>query len=387
MKAKNDIAAVKKSFFDQLKPKRVIVKIGSALLADENSNLKKNFLRKIAREVIALESSGVRCVIVSSGALAAGKEKIGLTEKPRKLVLKQAAAAVGQPLLMYYYSRVFGKYGKNVAQILLTHADFEERARFLNARNTIESLMENGIIPVINENDTVATEEIKVGDNDTLAARVTDLVGADLLIMLSEFDGLFDRDPTRHENAKRISFVKRVDETIWKLADKERRSALGIGGMKSKLQAAQMASFFGIPVIISGHRGKNFLKRILQGEDLGTLFFPAKKKVKSRRYWLAYALTPRGTITVDLGAKDALVEKHKSLLPSGIIEVVGKFKKGDPIAISDPEGNIFAKGIAAIDSGTIKRIKKKKSHEIRMMLQKRIPEEVVHADNLTILPL
>jgi glutamate 5-kinase len=347
MKAKNDIAAVKKSFFDQLKPKRVIVKIGSALLADENSNLKKNFLRKIAREVIALESSGVRCVIVSSGALAAGKEKIGLTEKPRKLVLQQAAAAVGQPLLMYYYSRVFGKYGKNVAQILLTHADFEERARFLNARNTIESLMENGIIPVINENDTVATEEIKVGDNDTLAARVTDLVGADLLIMLSEFDGLFDRDPTRHENAKRISFVKRV----------------------------------------SGHRGKNFLKRILQGEDLGTLFFPAKKKVKSRRYWLAYALTPRGTITVDLGAKDALVEKHKSLLPSGIIEVVGKFKKGDPIAISDPEGNIFAKGIAAIDSGTIKRIKKKKSHEIRMMLQKRIPEEVVHADNLTILPL
>lgn len=387
MKGKSDIQKTKKNFFHNLQPKRVIVKIGSALLADENSNLKKNFLRKIAREVITLESSGVKCVIVSSGALAAGKEKIGLTEKPRKLVLKQAAAAVGQPLLMYYYSREFGKYGKNVAQILLTHDDFEERGRFLNARNTIESLLENGIIPVINENDTVATEEIKVGDNDTLAARVTDLVGADLLIMLSESEGLFDRDPSRHENAKRIAIVSKVDENIWKLAEKEKRSPLGIGGIKSKLQAAQMASFFGIPVIISGHRGKDFLMRILDGEDLGTLFFPSKKKARSRRYWLAYALKPRGTITVDIGAKEALVEKHKSLLPSGIIEVEGKFKKGDPIAISDPEGCVFAKGIAAIDSETINRIKRKKSHEIRMMFRKKIPEEAVHADNLTILPL
>jgi glutamate 5-kinase len=387
MKEKNDVTAMKKSFFSHLKPKRVIVKIGSALLADENSDLRKNFLRKIAREVVSLESSGVKCVIVSSGALAAGKEKIGLTERPRKLVLKQAAAAVGQPLLMYYYSREFGKFGKNVAQILLTHDDFEKRERFLNARNTIESLLENGIIPVINENDTVATEEIKVGDNDTLAARVTDLVGADLLIMLSESDGLYDRDPTRHENAKRISFVERVDETIWKLAEKEKKNPLGIGGIRSKLKAAQMASYYGIPVIISGHGGKNFLKRILDGEDLGTLFFPSKKKVKSKRYWLAYALKPRGTVTVDAGAKDALVEKHKSLLPSGIIEVVGKFKKGDPIAISDPGGKIFAKGIAAIDSETIKKIKRKKSYEIKGMFQKKIPEEVVHADNLTILPL
>lgn len=387
MKRNNNTDALKKRFFDQLKPKRVIVKIGSALLADENSNLKKNFLRKITREVVALESSGVKSVIVSSGALAAGKEKIGLSERPRKLVLKQAAAAVGQPLLMYYYSREFEKFGKNVAQILLTHADFEERERFLNARNTIESLLENGIIPVINENDTVATEEIKVGDNDTLAARVTNLVGADLLIMLSESEGLYDRDPSQHEGAMRIAFVKSVDEEIWNLAEKERTHALGIGGMKSKLQAAQMASFYGVPVIISGHGGKNFLKRILAGEDLGTLFLPSKKKVKSKRYWLAYAVTPRGTVQVDAGAKVALVENHKSLLPSGIIEVVGKFKKGDPIAISDPDGTIFAKGIAAMDSETVKKIRSKKSHEIRAMFRKKIPEEVVHADNLTILPI
>lgn len=387
MSIQNDTEMLKIKFFERLQPRRVIVKIGSALLADENSNLKKQFLKKIAREVVTLEESGVKCVIVSSGALAAGKERIGLSERPRRLALKQAASAVGQPLLMYYYSREFGKYSKNVAQILLTHDDFEVRDRFLNARNTIEALLENGIIPIINENDTIATEEIKVGDNDSLAARVTDLVGAHLLVMLSEWGGLFDLDPARHKNARRIPFVEKVDDTIRDLAAREKKSRLGIGGMKSKLEAAQMASFFGIPVVISGTRNKDFLKRILKGEDLGTLFLPVKKKVKSKRYWFAYALTPKGTVRVDAGAKKALVEKHKSLLPSGIIEVEGVFEKGDPIAISDPEGTIFAKGITSIDSKTVERIKRKKSHEIEQMYRKKIPAEVVHADNMTILPL
>lgn len=377
----------KKDFFRKLKARKVVVKIGSALLADEESNLKKKFLKKVAREVVALEEEGVRCVIVSSGALAAGKEKIGLSEKPRKLSQKQAAAAVGQPLLMYYYSRELGRYGKEVAQVLLTHGDFEEREKFLNARNTIRALLDHSIIPVINENDTVATEEIKVGDNDYLAVRVTDLVGADLLIMLSESGGLFDKDPVKFSDAVRIPCVEKVDGSIMSLASKVSRRTMGIGGMKSKLMAAHMASFYGIPVVISGHLGSGFLKEILHGEDVGTLFYPSRKKEKSKRYWIAFSLTPRGKIFVDSGAKKALVENHKSLLPSGITEVSGSFKRGDPVAIISEDGTVFAKGIAGIDSETIDRIKRKKSDEIKRNIGTGIPEEVIHADNLAILPI
>ncbi len=376
----------KREFLRALRPRRVVIKIGSALLADENSHLKKTFLAHIAREVVSLESEGIRCVIVSSGALAAGKEKIGLAKKPRKLSSKQAAAAVGQPLLMYYYSKEFGKFGKHVAQLLLTHDAFEERKKFLNARNTIEALIDHGIIPVINENDTVATEEIKVGDNDALAVRVTDLAGANLLILLAESGGLFDHDPAENKDARRISLVKKVDRSIMALATKTKSTSLGVGGMKSKLNAAKMAAFFGIPVIIGDLRGKRVLPRMIAGEDIGTLFLPTEKRGKSRRHWIAYALTPKGTISVDQGAKRALVENHKSLLPSGIIKVAGSFKKGEPVAISGPEDTIFAKGIASIDSRMVKRIKGKKSKDIKEIVKKPLPEEVVHADNLAILP-
>ncbi|RMG60762.1 MAG: glutamate 5-kinase, partial [Deltaproteobacteria bacterium] len=359
---------------------------GSALLADENSNLNKKFLRTVAREIVSLEEGGIKCVIVSSGALAAGREVIGLTDRPRKLSLKQAACAVGQPLLMYFYAREFSRYGKQVAQILLTHSDFEERERFLNARNTIFELLAHGVIPIINENDTVATEEIKVGDNDALAVRVTDLVGADLLIMLSESGGLFDRDPARYKNAKRIPLVEKVDESVLKLAARQRGRALGIGGMKSKLLAAQMASFYGIPVVIAGSKGRHFLKKILEGEDDGTLFIPSRKKERSRRYWIAYALTPKGTIVVDEGARKALEEDHRSLLPRGIVAVKGTFGKGAPVLIEDEKGTVFAKGISSIDSETIEKIKRKKSSEIKKIYGSALPEEVVHADNLSILP-
>ncbi len=386
MKSSEDVKKFKKDFFRKLKPKKIVVKIGSALLADENSNLNKRFIKTVAREVVSLEREGVKCVIVSSGALAAGKEKIGLSEKPRKLTLKQAACAVGQPLLMYYYSREFGKFDKQVAQILLTHSDFEVRERFLNARNTINELLSHGVIPVINENDTVATEEIKVGDNDSLAVRVTDLVGADLLVMLSESGGLFDRDPARYPDAERIPIVEKVNDSILKLAGKQRGKALGIGGMKSKLLAAQMASFFGIPVVIAGFRGKDFLKKIIEGEDAGTLFLPSSKKEKSKRYWIAYALTPKGTIVVDAGARKALVKNHKSLLPSGIVEVRGKFAAGSPVLISDEKGEVFAKGISSIDSDTIEKIKRKKSRDIKKIFGDSFPDEVVHADNMSILP-
>ena len=368
--------------------RRIVVKIGSGVLADPEAGLRVPFIRALAAQVAnAWEERGIAFVVVTSGAIAAGRKKLGMREKPRKVALKQAAAAVGQTSLMYAYERAFERRGRKVGQLLLTHEDFENRERYNNARNTIEALLSRGIVPIINENDTVATEEIRVGDNDHLAALVTQMIGADLLILLTDSDGVFDRDPHRHEDARRIPVIDAVNEELLRSAGTLRTRSPGTGGMRSKLLSARVVSEAGTPVVIGSGLSRRSIADILAGKEVGTLVLPADRgRRNSRKMWIAYARHPHGTIVVDDGAVRVLREEGKSLLSAGVLSVQGKFRRGDAVSISDPRGQEFARGIAAWTSTQVERCKGKKSPEVRAILGEGIPAEVVHRDNLMILP-
>jgi glutamate 5-kinase len=366
------------------KAKRIVLKLGSAVLT-EAEGLNLALIQRLVAEISRLRSGEREFVLVSSGAIAAGCRKLGLAARPSGIPQQQAVAAAGQSALILAYEEAFGEFGIKVAQILLTHDDLEARTRFLNARNTLFTLLQWQVLPIINENDTVATDELKFGDNDNLAALILNLVGADLLVLLTDTEGLYDKDPREHADARLLPLVETFDSSLCKAAG-HRAGELGRGGMASKLQAARKAAAAGIPTLIANGLTPGILERIFAGEEVGTLFLPQAQKLRSRQYWLAYNVTPQGAILVDQGAFDALTRHHRSLLPAGIVEVFGAFGQGAPVQLVDPEGHPFAMGLTNYSAREINRIKGRQTQEIAQYLGKKGYDEVIHRDNLVIFP-
>ncbi|MDP3039540.1 MAG: glutamate 5-kinase [Deltaproteobacteria bacterium] len=363
---------------------RIVLKVGSQVLTAKGRSLSQAVFDRLARELSAAKKKGYEMVIVSSGAIAAGMARLGLLEKPKTIPQKQAAAAIGQSALMWNYERAFTCYGEKVAQVLLTRDDLSNRRRYLNARNTLLTLLGLGVIPIINENDTVVVEEIKFGDNDNLSALVTSLVNADLLIILSDIDGLYDRDPRLSKNAKLIPLVRQVTTEMEKKASGT-LSPISIGGMVTKLQAARKAALFGVPMILANGMVEGILERIFQAEDVGTLFTSEVNKLNSRKHWIAFTLESQGRIIVDDGAKKAILQKGKSLLPSGVLAAEGEFSLGDPVVLVDLQKQEFAKGLSNYGSAEINKIKGLKTTEVENKLGYKYGDEIIHRDDLVVL--
>jgi len=367
------------------KVRRVVLKVGSRVLTGKGRTLSQPVFDRLAREISAAKKRGYEMVLVSSGAIAAGMGRLGLLEKPKTMPEKQASAAIGQSALMWSYEKAFSFYDQKVAQILLTRDDLSNRNRYLNARNTLLTLLDFGVIPIINENDTVVVQEIKFGDNDNLSALVTNLVNADLLVILSDIDGLYDKDPRVHKGARLIRFVGQVTEEMEQTATGT-LSPFSIGGMVTKLQAARKAALFGVPTVLASGMMEGLLEKILRGEEVGTLFTSQVNKLTSRKHWIAFTLEPQGRIIVDEGAKKAILQKGKSLLPSGVLSAEGKFSQGDPVALSDGNGQEFAKGLTNYDSSEINKIKGLKTSEVESRLGYKYSDEIVHRDDLVCFP-
>lgn len=362
--------------------KRVLIKIGSAVLTGEDG-LDLHIIEQLVDEIAQLTKEGRQIVIVTSGAIASGKHRMGITGKLKNMPQKQAAAAIGQSRLMRVYSNSFGKYGIFIAQILLTMSDLTDRKRYLNVRNTLSTLIDWGVIPIINENDTVSVDEIKFGDNDHLAAMITNIIDAHLLINLTSTEGLYDRSPSESKKAKLITLVKEFTEEIESAATDETTS-VGLGGMKSKVIAAKAVTSSGIPCIIAPGKKRGILHDIFAGKEIGTLFLPASEHLSSRKYWIAFTLRSRGKLFLDDGAKTALIEEGKSLLPSGIINVEGDFSIGDPVTCVDREGTQLAKGLVNYSSSEIRKIMGLKSSRIEQVLGYKDYDEIIHRDNLAV---
>jgi glutamate 5-kinase len=362
--------------------RRVVIKVGSSLLVSLGTGLNKTFISRLAGELSVLKNKGVEVVMVSSGAIAAGMERLGLTKRPKSISELQAAAAIGQTRLMHVYEEACIPWNLKVAQVLITHDDMRERRRYINARNTLLTLLDLGIIPIINENDSVVVEEIKFGDNDLLAALVTSLVDADLLLILTDAPGLCTRDPNR--GGKLIPMVVKVTKEVEAIAWGS-KTEVGTGGMASKVGAAKLAARFGVPTVVSGCKDEWALERIFTGESVGTLFLPGGQRLKGRKQWIGFTLRPKGRLTLDKGAHEAIIRGGKSLLPSGVIAVEGDFGRGDPVACLDPRKREFARGLVNYDSSELQRIMRLKSSQIEKILGYKYTDEVIHRDNLVIL--
>ncbi len=364
--------------------KRIVVKVGSSLIASREQGLREDRLDRICTELAALRKGGRELLLVTSGAIVSGIKKLGLPTYPKSLPVKQAAAAVGQSRLMWAYEKAFERQGFSVAQILLTHQDLADRRRFLNARHTLTTLLEFGVIPIINENDTVAVDEIRFGDNDTLGGQVAHLVDADLLVILSDVDGLYTADPRHNPEATLIPDIPEVTEDIQRLAGNS-SSFEGTGGMVTKVRTAKKVADYGVATLLLNGQTPGLLARVLGGAPGGSLFFPSAQRLSSRKHWIAFTLRPRGTIGLDEGAVDALVQRGKSLLASGIVSVAGEFEAGDAVACLDHQGREIAKGLVNFSSDRLGQIKGKKTAEIRQTLGQQEYDEVIHRDNLVIL--
>lgn len=361
---------------------RVVVKAGSGILT-RGDGLDRRAINDLSNDICELRKAGIQVILVSSGAIASGLKKIGLTRRPESLSQKQAAAAVGQSSLMMAYERAFGRHGQKVAQILLTRDDLNNRVRYLNARNTLFALLAWKIVPIINENDTVAVEEIKFGDNDNLSAMVTSMTESRLLINLTNTDGLYDGDPRTNRDARLIPVVEKVDSKVRKYANNI-PGISGTGGMASKVRAAQRVALAGVPTIIANGRSPGILRRIFTGEEEGTLFLPQKTRFRRRKHWIAFTKSLKGEIVIDRGAERAVVVGCKSLLPSGIKEVKGRFNLGDSVLLVNEEDRELAVGLVNYHSGDIRKIMGLKSEEIEARLGYKHDDEVVHRDNMVI---
>ena len=364
--------------------KRVVVKIGSRILSSERG-LHARRIGRLVRELAGLNDQGKKLVIVSSGAIASGMSRLGLTKRPTDLPQEQALAAVGQIRLMALYENSFAGYQKQVAQVLLTHEDLANRKRYLNAKHTLKTLLDWNIIPIVNENDTVAVDEMKFGDNDQLSALVATLMEMDLLVILSDVDGLFDRDPRSNEDARLVPVV--TDLAAAKMAAQDTRpSDLGRGGMFSKLCAAEQASHAGIPTIIANGREREVLGGLFDGtRESGTLVLPEENRLTSRKHWILYNLTPSGEVIVDNGACAAVTVKGKSLLPSGVREIRGSFGAGDCVRCVDDTGREFARGLVNYSAQELRKIKGSHSGKIEAILGYKAYDEIIHRDDLVVL--
>ncbi len=365
------------------KCRRVVIKVGSAVITG-SKGLDRVVIHRLSDQIAELMGRGHEILIVSSGAIASGMKKLGLTEKPKTIPYKQATAAVGQSFLVQAWEEAFDKYDILVAQVLLTGEDLGNRSRYLNARNTLEVLLEWRIIPVINENDTVVVEEIKFGDNDQLAVLIGCLVGADLIIILTDIEGLYDKDPKEDPSARLIHEVHKIDKNILSLAS-SKTSSVGTGGMISKLMAAKKALSIGIPMIIAPGKERDVILKIFEGERLGTLFMPDRRLYRGRKAWLAHLPHPAGELVIDKGAEDAIARKGKSLLPAGILEVRGNFGVGAPVKCVSIDGRLIAIGLSNYKSSEIERIKGCHTSEIEAIIGYKHSDEVIHRNNLALI--
>jgi glutamate 5-kinase len=362
----------------------VVVKVGTNVLAGADGQLDHTRLQSLADQVQRLRQAGRKVAVVSSGAIGAGVGRLGLDKRPSDLRHLQACAAVGQGFLMRAYEECLASHGAHTAQILLTAGDFDNRTRYLNARNTILTLFEWNVLPIINENDTVSIAEIRFGDNDHLAAMVTNLLQAPLLVLLTVVDGLYDSDPRKNPAAKVLTTVPNIDSSITDMAGPS-RSSLGTGGMRSKLRAARLVTASGESVIIANGTQPDTLDRLFAGEPVGTLFLPHGNTVPAWKRWLGYTAQPKGRLLVDDGARLAVTQKGRSLLPIGVTAVAGSFSKGDVVALIDPSGLEFARGLtnySAADAGKICRLR---TEQIAEVLGRLPYVEIVHRDNMVVI--
>jgi len=364
--------------------KRVVIKVGSRVLTVDSGGLDHGAIARLCDEIASLRRLGLEVILVSSGAVAAGRDALRSVECPLTIPQKQAAAAVGQPLLMQAYQQACTRHNLVTAQILLTADDLANRNRFLNARTTLEALLGAGALPVINENDSVAVAEIKFGDNDNLSALVTSLAEADLLLILTDIAGLYTANPNSDPDARLIPLVRSITREIERMAG-ESGSSVGTGGMATKVSAAKKAARFGVPTILAPGKQMGIITAVLAGEEVGTIFLPAKDGLNRRKHWIAYTLRPTGKILVDEGARKALREKGTSLLPSGISGIEGRFERGSCVRVCGPDGVEIARGLADYSSSEVARLAGHKSSKIEQILGYRYGDEVVHRDNLVLL--
>lgn len=363
---------------------RIVVKVGTSTLTHETGKLNFFRIERLVRELSDLVNQGKEIVLVSSGAVGAGMERLGLTEKPKTIPEKQAAAAVGQGVLLHVYEKIFAEYGQTVGQVLLTREDSVKRSRYVNSRNTLLQLLAMGVIPIINENDAVAVDELKIGDNDTLSAMVGTIVDADLIIILSDVDGVYTANPQTDPEAKLLSEIAEITPEIDELAGGP-GTMRGTGGMYTKIQAAKIAVNAGIALVIASGTQDGVVREILTGQDVGTLFPSKHNRLQVRKSWLAFGARIAGDVQVDSGCAKAIVKTGSSLLAAGIVKVQGDFEQGKTIRILDTNGRELARGLSNYSSGEIERIRGKHTDEISSVLGYKTTDEVVHRDHLVLM--
>lgn len=366
-----------------MQPLRIVVKVGTSILTNGTMRLSRQRMLELASQIVFAQQQGHEMILVSSGAVAAGRERLNYPDLGRAVSGKQMLSAVGQSRLMQIYTELFDIFEVVVAQVLLTREDIGNRTRYLNARDTLLTLIERKIVPIINENDTTATHEIRVGDNDNLSALVATLVEADLLVILTDQPGLFTADPRRFANAQLIAQVSHIDETTWALAG-EAGTALGTGGMITKLQAAQLASRGGVTTIIAGGREPRILERLLAGEQIGTRFEAQTTRLESRKRWLLTE-QPRGVVRIDAGAARKLQTSGASLLAVGVVGVEGRFERGATVLVTGPDGKEIAHGLTSYDSEELRRLCGVRSDRIAEILGYTYGDAVIHRNNLVML--
>ncbi|MFY9943742.1 MAG: glutamate 5-kinase [Desulfobacterales bacterium] len=370
----------RRACFDRAK--RIVIKVGSNVLTEDNG-LNLRALHAISHQISQLSNRGLEIILVSSGAMASGMKKVGLSRRPEAIPERQAIAAVGQATLIREYEKAFEKDNRKVAQILLTSDGLANRKRHLNARNTINTLLDWQIIPIVNENDTVMVQEIQFGDNDNLAAMITLLMNADILINLTDIDGLYDKDPRCNRDAALIPQVSTFSRDIEKFAS-DIPGALGTGGMLSKIKAARKLTTAGVPMVIARGEKPDILLALFAGETHGTFFVPKQEKLASRKCWIGFNLKPQGALQVDAGAQEAVLHKGKSLLPSGIVAVEGEFGIGAPVEFKRGNGDVLGIGLVNYNSADIRKIMGLRSNRIKSVLGYKPYDEVIHRDNLAL---
>lgn len=364
---------------------RIVVKLGTSTLTNGTSRLAPPLMIDLARQIAQLNAAGNQVVLVSSGAIAAGREKLGFPHLPKDIPAKQMLAAVGQPRLMAFYEQIFGLYGLTVAQVLLTRADLGNRRRYLNARNTLAALLQQKVVPIINENDTLATEEIRVGDNDNLSALAANLLDADTLILLTDQDGLFTADPRSNPDAELVRVIadEQIPASVWQAAGGT-KSGLGTGGMLTKIQAADLARRSGTACVIANGKTQDVLLRLAAGEAIGTRFEPVVSAVEARKRYILSARRAPGLLTVDEGAARAM-QRGGSLLAVGVTAINGKFERSDVVRVADSTGSELARGISNYASDDLARILRHRSDEIEAILGYHYGDEVIHRNDLVLL--
>lgn len=370
---------------DSVKYQRTVAKFGTNLLTAGSDRLDLDVMSTLVGQVAKLHKQGLEVIVVTSGSITVGRQKLSISGEMKDIPCRQAMAAVGQHALMQSYEQLFAWHGIKVAQALLTRTDLSDRLGYLNARRTLLTLLELGVVPIVNENDVVAIEELagaSFGDNDNLSGLVANLVDADLLVLLSDVPGLYTADPDKEKGAQLISRVDRIDKAVEKLAGGTR--GRGMGGMATKVQAAKMATASGVTAVIAGGQEKDILLRLVQGESVGTLFPPTASKMEARKRWILSGLATRGKLVVDAGAANALKKMNRSLLPAGISEIGGKFERGDAVNIYDEDGERIACGVTNYSSQELAVIKGSRSDRIKELLGYGYGDEVVHRNNLVV---